>query len=301
VASTLNSFDARIKADAAIIPAGTGGAVSVYATNDTDVILDIDGYFVPASEPSGEAFYPMAPCRLVDTRPDAPPTSVSTGALIAGTSRTLPLLSSSCNVPATASAYSLNFTVVPQNGTLAFLTVYPTGLPQPMVSTLNDGPGTVVANAAIVPAGTAGSIDVYATDTTQLVVDINGYFAPAGTGALSFYPVSPCRVLDSRQPDPPGAPPFTGQINVDVLGSGCVSSAAAQAYVFNATVVPPGVLGYLTLWAEGGVQPVTSTLNATDGSITSNMAIVPANNNAISAFASNNTQLILDTSGYFAP
>jgi N-acetylneuraminic acid mutarotase len=38
-----------------------------------------------------------------------------------------------------------------------------------------------------------------------------------------------------------------------------------------------------------------------DGSITSNMAIVPTTNGSISAFASNPTQLILDISGYFVP
>ncbi len=297
VVSTLNSPDGRVKANASIVPAGTGGAVSVYATDNADVILDINGYFVPASDSSAESFYAMAPCRLVDTRANGSST-VSTGALIAGTSRTLPLLSSSCGVPGTAAAYSLNFTVIPSNGTLNYLTVYPTGVTQPGVSTLNAPTGTIVANAAIVPAGTAGSIDVFATDTTDLIVDINGYFAAPGTGGLSFYPVSPCRVLDSRQPT---GIPFTGTINVNVISSGCSSASAAQAYVFNATVVPPAPLGYLTLWPQGSAQPVVSTLNAADGYITSNMAIVPANGNAISAFADAATFLILDTSGYFAP
>jgi hypothetical protein len=36
----------------------------------------------------------------------------------------------------------------------------------------------VVANAAIVPAGTNGAIDIYVTNPTQVVLDINGYFAP---------------------------------------------------------------------------------------------------------------------------
>ncbi len=44
----MNSPDGRIKANAAIVPAGADGAVSVYVTDTTDVILDIDGYFTPA-------------------------------------------------------------------------------------------------------------------------------------------------------------------------------------------------------------------------------------------------------------
>ena len=55
-----------------------------------------------------------------------------------------------------------------------------------------------MANAAIVPAGTGGDITVFASNDTDLVIDINGYFAPAGPGGLSLYPVAPCRVIDTR-------------------------------------------------------------------------------------------------------
>jgi hypothetical protein len=51
---------------------------------------------------------------------------------------------------------------------------------------------------------------------------------------------------------------------------------------------------------QGALQPLVSTLNAGDGAITSNMAIVPANNGSISAFGSGATHLVLDVSGYFA-
>jgi len=72
-------------------------------------------------------------------------------------------------------------------------------------------------------------------------------------------------------------------------------------YVFNATVVPSPTLGYLTLWPDTEMQPTVSTLNAYDGFITSNMAIVPDVNGKIDAYARGTTQLILDISGYFAP
>jgi hypothetical protein len=69
----------------------------------------------------------------------------------------------------------------------------------------------------------------------------------------------------------------------------------------NATVVPRGFLGYLTLWSDGQLQPVVSTLNAGDGSVTSNMGIVPTSNGSIDAYAAGLTQLIIDISSYFAP
>jgi len=34
-------------ANAAIVPAGTNGAISIFVTNPTHVILDINGYFAP--------------------------------------------------------------------------------------------------------------------------------------------------------------------------------------------------------------------------------------------------------------
>ena len=111
-----------------------------------------------------------------------------------------------------------------------------------------------------------------------------------------MYTVTPCRVLDTRS----SSGSFNGTLTVNVAGSSCAVSASAKAYVFNATVVPPSTLGYLTLWPNGQAQPTVSTLNAVDGAITSNMAIVPVTNGSINAFSSNSTQLILDISSYFA-
>jgi hypothetical protein len=299
--STLNSADGRIKANAAIVPAGAGGAVSVYVTDATNVILDIDGYFVPAaSNATALAFYPLPPCRVADTRYASFGALLGPPSLSAGQPRGFPILSSSCNVPASAAAYSLNFTAVPPAPFL-YITTYPTGQTRPLASTLNDPTGTIVANAAIVPAGTGGSVNVYSSGATDVVIDINGYFAPPGAGGLSLYNLTPCRALDTRLPA--GSPPFSGEQDVNVSGSGCGAPAAAQAYVFNATVVPPGPMLYLTLWPQGGAKPLVSTLNAIDGVVTSNMAIVPTSNGSISAYVSvpNTSYLVLDIFGYFAP
>ncbi len=293
--STLNS-DGRIKANAAIIPAGASGAVSIYVTNETEVILDVDGYFVDAgSSPSALSFYQITPCRVADTR--------KANGLLGGPylsakgTRAFPVLSSNCGIPSSALAYSLNFTAIPRSASLGYLTTWPTGQSQPVVSTLNAPTGTIVANAAVEPAGASGEISVYVTDNTDLAIDINGYFASPGSGGLSLYPVTPCRVLDTRN----SSGRFSGTLAVDVATSSCSVPSVAQSYIFNATVVPPASLEYLTLWANGQTQPNVSTLNAVDGAVSSNMAIVPTTNGSIDAYASSSTQLILDISSYFAP
>jgi hypothetical protein len=96
---------------------------------------------------------------------------------------------------------------------------------------------------------------------------------------------------------------FRGQRNpaINVEASGCVIPANAAAWVFNLTAIPTGPLNYLTLWPGGLPMPLASTLNAKDGAITSNMAILPNQNGLLDAYAAGMTQLILDISSYFAP
>jgi hypothetical protein len=192
-------------------------------------------------------------------------------------------------------------TVVPP-GVLGYLTAWPAGSPQPFVSTLNASPGIVTANAAIVPAGVSGAISVYATQATDLVIDINGYFAPPGTGSLDFFTVTPCRVLDTRLSVGPLGGPIMGageSRSFPVPSSTCGMPSTAKAYSLNATVVPVTILGYLTLWGDG-VKPFVATLNAGDGAITGNAALVPAGaSGEVTAFTTQSSHLILDFNGYF--
>jgi hypothetical protein len=300
----MNSLDGRVKANAAIVPAGNN-AVSVYASDTTDLVLDIDGYFAAPGAGTLQ-FHPLTPCRIADTRKDNYPQGLGQPHLSQFVARDFPVLDSSCIPQGVApAAYSLNFTAIPYpylGNFLGYLEIWPKDQqPTNPVSTLNNPTGTLVANAAIVPAGTDGEITAYASNDTDVAIDINGYFSAAGGGGLSLYPTVPCRVIDTRHVG--NGQPFTGTLNppVDVLDSSCGVPNTAQAYVFNATVVPSPTLGYLTLWPNSEGQPVVSTLNAYDGLVTSNMAIVPNNNGKIDAYANGMTQLILDISSYFAP
>ena len=131
-------------------------------------------------------FVGMTPCRVMDTRAGhgqtgafGPPT------FAVGETRTVPLPTHpSCGVPATALAYSLNVTVVP-SGALGYLTIWPTGTTRPLVATLNALDGQIHNNAAIVPGGTSGSIDIYVTNVTDVILDINGYYVAPSALALA--------------------------------------------------------------------------------------------------------------------
>lgn len=318
--STLNSLDGRTKANAAIVPVDSSNtSIGVFATEQTDVVIDINGYYVPASASvsAAQAYYPLPPCRVSDTRRAngdfGGPFLTGSGALtpgqVAPTSRTIPVRGSACNVPSNATAYSLNITAVPRSGRLQYVSVWPSDQGQPFVSTLNSFTGTVTANAAIVPAAANGNITAYATENADLIVDINGYYAPPAAGGLSLYSVTPCRAYDSRLSL--GALP-AGASTQQISGiSTCATAAAgaspialpatAQSWVLNTTVSPTGQLVYLANWAHGTAQPLQSTLNAFDGSISSNLAVVPTVDGSISSYGTASTALILDVFGYFAP
>jgi len=300
VVSTLNSLNGALLANAAIVPAGTNGAVSVFVTNATDLIVDINGYFAPPTA-SALAFYPVTPCRVADTR--SPSGAFGGPSLGARGTRSFTVPSSGCGIPSTAQAYSLNMTAVPP-GPLTYLTAWPTGQTQPNVSTLNALQAQIAANAAIVPAGTNGAISVFVSDPSNVIVDINGYFAPPGPGALYFYPVTPCRLVDTRNAAGALGGPSLGASatrTFPLLSSSCGISGAAQAYSLNMTVVPPGSLLYLSTWPAGQSQPVVSSLNDLQGQIVANAAIVPAGTSGgISVFVSDATNLVVDINGYFA-
>jgi hypothetical protein len=288
--------------------ANTGSAALVGTLTIAGQIFTVTQAGTSAS--TSLAFYPLTPCRIADTRVG----SGLTGAfgapyLSAGVARSFPVLSSSCNVPVAAQAYSMNITVVP-HGALEYLTAWPTGLAVPVTTTLNSDNGSIVANAAIVQAGTAGAISLYASNDTDAIIDINGYFAPPSSPqSLAFYPVTPCRVADTRVGTGFGGlfgPPSlvgTGTRSFPVQESSC-GIPSTEAYSLRMTVVAPARLGYLTVWPSGGPEPVASSLNAPNGGVVGNQAIVPAGTavgGPISVYASDNTNLIIDINGYFAP
>jgi hypothetical protein len=218
--------------------------------------------------------------------------------------RTFQIPASACGIPAGAGAYSLNLTVVPQ-GHLAGLTAWQSGQPRPSTSNVISMDGSIVANGAIIPAASDGGISVFATDTTNVVIDINGYYSLPGAGGLDYYSVNQCRVVDTRN----GSAPFGGPIlagstprTFPITASPCALPIGASAYAVNVTVVPVGPLGFFAAWPANQPQPLVSTLNDPKAIPLANNAVVPAGTaGGITVMSTSNTHVILDAVGYFAP
>jgi hypothetical protein len=343
-ASTLDDPEGLIVANAAIVEAGApSGGINVFnaGPSTADVIIDMNGYFTAAT---ALQFYPVAPCRLVDTRGLAVGfngiSPFSGPSLSAGTTLTIPVQSTTeasantepapCGtIPSTAQAYSLNLTVVPdEGGPVDYVSMWPAGSSQPFVSTIDDPEGLIVSNAAVVAAGApTGGVSVFNAGpaAANLVIDMNGYFAPP-TSALQFFPVPPCRLVDTRGLSAgfDGIAPFSGpsipagatltipvqsaaeaSANTEPAPCGVIPSSA-QAYSINLTVVPhaKGAVDYVSLWPAGSSKPFVSTLNDPEGLIVANAAIVPAGTpfggmNVFNAGPSA-ADVVIDMNGYFA-
>jgi hypothetical protein len=124
------------------------------------------------------SFIPVTPCRVVDTREA---TGIFGGPMLAaGSTRTFPITHGACNIPNTAVDFSFVLTVVPP-GSLPWVTVFPSGQPMPTTSSINSYNGLTLANSVLVPAGSNGSIDVYAREATHIILDVNGYFVAQAT------------------------------------------------------------------------------------------------------------------------
>jgi hypothetical protein len=124
--------------------------------------------------PAALPFVALPPCRVIDTRGNAPLTG---GFLPPATVRSY-TVTGVCRIPANAQALSLNATVVLPTGS-GFLVLYPEGGTFPPVSTLNFLGNDVIVNAAVVPISGAGGISMaLGVSGGDVILDVNGYYAP---------------------------------------------------------------------------------------------------------------------------
>jgi hypothetical protein len=149
--------------------------------NESSVLTDDPGE-PGASDPTSfavvspdQAFFSLAPCRLLDTR--KPVDTYGGPALVAGADRVFPLFGQ-CGIPATARAVSVNLTVA-QPTAQGNLRLYPAQTPLPTVSSINYAAGQTRANNAIVPLNGLGELAVHcsqAAGTVHLILDVDGFF-----------------------------------------------------------------------------------------------------------------------------
>jgi alpha-tubulin suppressor-like RCC1 family protein len=112
----------------------------------------------------------------------------------------------------------------------------------------------------------------------------------------TFTPLSPVRVLDTRDGNGPAGPGGTVTLNLAAR-----VPATATAVVLNVTGVQPTANTHLIVFPAGITRPTTSSLNLPAGDIRSNQVTVTlGTNRSVSLFNNaGNTHLVADLAGYY--
>lgn len=201
LASNVNFVGGTPVGNGVVAPVGADGTICVYTSQPAHVIIDLAGYF-DGSTSNGQdpSFTAATPTRLVDTReavgsagvrigPDAPLRVQVRGAQL-GNGADAPLV-----VPDAAAAVAMNLTIVNPTGP-GYATVWPCGSAQPVASNINFVTGANRANSVVAPVADDGTVCVYVSQSSHVVVDVAGWFR--GGDDPSFVGDAPERLVDTR-------------------------------------------------------------------------------------------------------
>jgi hypothetical protein len=254
---------------------------------------------------------PLAPARILDTRTG----NGLAGALPSRVVRTFQVTGRG-GVPAGASAVTGNLTVTGQTAP-GWLTLGPSASGVGGFSTLNFPLRDDRANGVTVSLGPGGMVSIVydgapASAAAHAVFDVTGYYMP-GTGASTYFTVSPNRLLDSRVGNGLSGPfrsgvPRTFQVAGRSPGNLALNvPTTAVAVTGNLTVTQQTSAGWLTVTPAPIGNPATSTLNFPLGDNRANGVTAPLGAGGTISIVYNGApswataHVVFDVTGYFVP
>jgi len=196
--SNLNPAPGRTTPAAVVVAVGADGTVSLRSSaGSVHLVVDLSGWYLPSAggDVVASAFRAVVPRRLLDTR--------AGDALRPGEARALTVAGAGA-LPAPGTAVVL--TVTGTGATAATdVRVYPkvVGGGVPTVSNLNLAPGQTSANTVLAQVGADGQVLLRnASGSVHLLVDLAGWFVPAGNGwDISWPQCTPAVPGASRLPE----------------------------------------------------------------------------------------------------
>ncbi len=292
LASNLNWLGGETVANRVVVPVNpTTGQITVYNDQgNTDVVVDVDGYFTNGGTPPANAglFSTITPVRVLDTR-----TTAQT--LGPGDSLTQPMAGVD-GIGTQATAVVTNVTVTDTTAP-SYLTVYP-GPTRPLASDVNWLAGQTVPNLTVATLSSSGATSVYNDQgNTDVVIDAFGYFGPRVPLSITTTSLTPGTVgnpysaaLQATGGNPPyswaliagsfpagltisasgtiqGTPTVTGTSAFTVQVADSTTPTAETASAQLSLTVAPAPLAITTAILPNGVAgaPYSATLAATGG------------------------------------
>jgi hypothetical protein len=293
--STINYAKNQVIANAGVWPLSARssavgfGYLCLYSPVNTQVIIDVTGYFT--SSTAGRRYTATTPRPWVSTRLAA--------------KGEVALKATTVGLPADARNVAVNLTVVNPSAT-GYLVAYACGTTRPKVSNLSFTPTATRQNFALVPLSAAGTICVYTTAATSVKVDLLGSFSSRGTGTL--VPTVPTRLVDTRDSarqlmnlgtaGSRMAPSITR--SVKLAGQRGIPSKV-KAVALNVTVFSPTSSGSVTVWGGScDSVPGVRTVNFSSGKTVANTAMVSLGaTGAVCVRSTTGAHVIIDINGYW--
>jgi hypothetical protein len=245
----------------------------------------------------------LAPARLFDSRVGQ--TTVDSigagGGRLAAGSTTVIQITGRGGVPLGAKAAALNVTAVFPSSA-GYLSVFPCGSQRPNASNVNYVGSDVVPNAVITELDGTGTICVYTSAATDLIVDVNGT-SPIGS---DFSPRASARLYETRlgNATADGLQAQTGTRSagsvsiVKIAGRGGIVRGASTA-ALNITVTGTQAAGYVTVYPCDAPRPTASNLNFAAGQTVANLVMAKmASDGTVCVYTSAALDLIVDVSGF---
>jgi hypothetical protein len=252
----------------------------------------------PAVLPNdASGFVPLVPKRVLDTRDAA----LGGAAGMLGAGRTVAIDVSKI-VPSDSDAAVLSVTATA--GCIAgYLTVFACGA-QPPTSNLNYEVGRTTAGLAITSL-TDGKACIFASSSTDVIVDVMGAFTPDGN---RFHPMTPTRWIDTRGgggqlAQVSGARAAPTQTQLAMRGQGGIPANATGVWL-NLTVADPTAATVLTAYpGPCGTPPLSSNVNARPQHSTASSVLVGLGTDGSVCVLtySGNSHIVVDVAGWFGP
>ena len=302
-ASNLNWTAGRTVPNLTQIAVGAGGKVNFYVSSPANLIVDVEGWYGDSTDSylvSG-LYHSQGPQRWYDSRYISTANGGLHQPLAPGETRTIQFAGGYFNIPGDTGAIVLNVTVTSPSKA-GWITVFPAGSPRPTASNVNFLPGQAVANRVIARVGQGGQISFFNSGgTTDLIIDINGWFTgPGGGNGSPFITGQPARLFDSRS--------CTCKLQGGYFYDFSFTGDPIAAMALNITATNPTATGWLTVYEDDGTHhnanvPRTSDLNFSPGQTVANATI--ADLNGVMAFNVYNsdgyTDIIIDIDGLYLP
>jgi hypothetical protein len=136
--------------------------------------------------------------------------------------------------------------------------------------------------------------------TTVAVGSVSTDVSAAASPAAAFVPVTPCRLVDTRES---GMKPSAGGIVVvDVVGECGVDDPSAVAAALTVTAVRPERPGFVTVHPGGTDRPIASAVNYRSDNVIANLQLIQLGaSGRVAVYTSAPAHLVVDISGFFVP